>query len=162
MLSGCTHIIRRMGYKVTSELPPPICNLVFWKNGDIDTTCYRIIGVVKLKDSGFSTRCSEIDALEILRREGCRIAADVVNVIDEERSDISSSCYRVKAQLLQKICVEEVTDAEVIGGQYEYNVDSSSVAGRVSEDQSRTRIIRIVEYSILAFLASLLCINVLL
>ena len=161
--TGCTYVIRRKGYRLSPEKSSSECSLVFCKNAEITTDCDSIIGTVKLKDSGFSHHCSEADAVAILKNEGCAVGADVINVIDEERPDLSSTCYRVKAQLLKKKKCSDNTfsDEEVIGGRYEYAVDSVSIAKRVSDDKSRKKIIYLVEFGLLSALCTLVFLNVL-
>ncbi len=160
--TGCTHVVRRKGYRISTEKSSSECSLVFCKDAEITTDCDSIIGTVKLRDSGFSHHCSEADAVAILKNEGCAVGADVINIIDEERPDISSTCYRVKAQLLKKKKCSDRTfsDEEVVGGRYEYDVDSVSIAKRVNDDKSRRKIIHLVEFGLLSMLCTLVFLSV--
>ena len=56
------------------------------------------IGEIKLDDNGFSASCSEAHAIEILKKEACAIQADIINIVEEYRADLWSSCYRCKAE----------------------------------------------------------------
>ena len=56
------------------------------------------IGKVKLSDSGFSKHCSEEDAIAILKKEGCALNADFINILKESIPDSVSNCYRCSAE----------------------------------------------------------------
>jgi len=55
------------------------------------------VGQIKLGESGFSTKCKESDAIQILQREAATVGADLINIVEEKRPDAISSCYRCKA-----------------------------------------------------------------
>jgi len=58
----------------------------------------RKIGEIKLGETGFSTKCNEAHALEILKNEACALNADIVNISEETRPDSWSTCYRCRAE----------------------------------------------------------------
>lgn len=59
----------------------------------------RHLGEVRLGDTGFSTRCSELEARNILRQEACNVGANLVNITMEQRPNLMSTCYRCSASM---------------------------------------------------------------
>ena len=55
-----------------------------------------LLGSLNAYDNGFSTNCSEEDILNIIRREGCNLGADIASLHDIQRPDYWSTCYRAK------------------------------------------------------------------
>jgi hypothetical protein len=132
-LFGCTHAIKRTGYTMGSGGFDENCDVRFVKNMPSNSGRYTVVGEVKLRDTGFSVKCHEDDALAIIRREACRTGADVVNIVEERRADFLSSCYRADAQLLRS----SGAAGSVAGESYGYDVDTAQVASRVSRDKQR-------------------------
>ena len=141
LVIGCTHTISRSGYILDDAKISSNCEVQFEKNAPVDSSRDKIIGEVKLGDSGFSTSCGEDDALAILKKEACGAGANVVNIIEEKRSDIISSCYRVTALLIKTTGANK---QEEISGNYKHDVDEKSVDQRVSADHARNTAIIIV------------------
>jgi hypothetical protein len=133
LITGCTHIIRRDGYSL-NDTANTDCQVVFEKFTPVDTTADKVIGKIKVTDSGFSFACGEDDALEIFKKEACGAGANVVNIIEEKRPDFISSCYRAEALLILRT---SANDSGVTPTAHQHEVDSSSVAGRVREDHTR-------------------------
>ncbi len=95
LTTGCAHQIVRNGYSINKS-DYRNCRIEIKKNFT-DTDNFTQLGVIKLGDSGFSFSCSEEDAMKILQKEGCALNADLINIINEKRPDIWSSCYRCTA-----------------------------------------------------------------
>jgi hypothetical protein len=131
---GCTHIILRTGYSNDNTNRNSNCDVKFLRDAPVDTINGKLLGKVRVTDSGFSFACGEDDALEIFRKEACRVGANTVNIIDEKRPDILSSCYRATALL---ISIQNVAGSPEIQNAYSHSADSASVAKRVKEDHQR-------------------------
>jgi len=96
LLSSCSQRIVRSGYsKVNSEYSD--CDVIIKKQMDIPASLKKV-GEIKLGDSGFSTNCSEEQALGLLRKEACSLKANIINIVEESRPDLLSSCYRCRAE----------------------------------------------------------------
>lgn len=151
ILAGCSHSIRRYGYDMDKRtLPNDTCQISFLKNMRTDTTKFKIIGRIKLGDTGFSKKCHEDDALRILNREACILGADAVNLLDETRPNFWSTCYRVEAEFLKKtIDVNEIQEPQTVIGEvnaddYKYDTDTSAVITRVKSDKKRNVIMVLI------------------
>jgi hypothetical protein len=126
------------------------CSPEFFKGMLPDTSQFRILGRIKLGDSGFSVRCHEDDAIAILRREACSLGADAVTITEERRAHFWSSCYRARAVFLKRKQSATATadNSIVIGAMdeegYAYETDSSAVANRVQSDKKRNAILVLV------------------
>jgi len=131
---GCTHIVLRTGYPTENTNKSGNCDVKFLRDAPVDTINGKLLGKVRVTDSGFSFACGEDDALEIFRKEACRVGANTVNIIDEKRPDILSSCYRATALL---ISIQNVAGSPEIQNAYSHSADSTSVAKRVKEDHRR-------------------------
>jgi hypothetical protein len=96
---SCKHQISRIGYDIDNKSPLYAeCNITIKKFEIIPDSVATRIGKVKLSDSGFSKRCSEEDAVVILKKEGCALNADFINISKESRPDSVSNCYRCSAE----------------------------------------------------------------
>ena len=97
-LVNCKHQISRIGYTVDTKSSSYVnCDITIKKFEIItDSVAYKI-GTIKLSDSGFSKSCSEEDAMVILKKEGCALNADFINITKETEPDKESNCYRCRA-----------------------------------------------------------------
>jgi hypothetical protein len=96
LISGCSHRIVRTGYKVNKS-DYRNCDIAIRKNINISDIMQKV-GEIKLGETGFSVSCSEADAIQILKNEGCALHADIINITLEKRPDLISSCYRCTAE----------------------------------------------------------------
>lgn len=96
--SGCSYRVVRLGYKADKE-QGMACQPVITKQYFLPDTAARRLGEVRLRDSGFTTKCGEEQALAALRREACMAGANVVKIVREQRPNFGSYCYRCEAVL---------------------------------------------------------------
>jgi hypothetical protein len=96
IFSGCSHRIVRTGYQVNKS-DYRDCDIAIQKNMRISGSVQKV-GEIKLGETGFSVSCSEADAIQILKNEGCALHADIINITFEKRPDLMSSCYRCTAE----------------------------------------------------------------
>ena len=100
---GCSSTMTRYGYNLQS-LPinkDAQCTIPIKKNFPYKKDEVEILGSIRAGDSGFSVKCEEAYVLKQFQQEGCALGADLINIIDESRFDILSSCYRAKAEFLR-------------------------------------------------------------
>lgn len=111
-LSSCTHKIVRENYKVTKEMYNKVLNqnITFIYRDYAEDTSIKILGQVKLKESGFSTKCDETRAFEILKKEANAISANLVIIEEERLPNMASSCYRCTASL----CIADTNTIHVL------------------------------------------------
>lgn len=96
--SGCKHQISRFGYlDETKKSSQENCHIPIKKFEKVADSVARKIGTMRLSDTGFSSTCSEADAMVILHKEGCTLNADFVNITGERLPDKESNCYRCQA-----------------------------------------------------------------
>lgn len=132
LLSGCSHRIVRSSYsKVNSENSN--CVVIIKKQMDIPASLKKV-GELKLGDSGISISCSEKQALEVLRKEACSLNANIINIVEESRPDLLSSCYRCRVEFYIN------TDANTTY-QNDDQYKSANVDNRVSTDHIRNTFI---------------------
>ncbi len=97
-LSSCSHKVVRIGYlKTTSEQLG--CEVSVSK-GSVIPASAKVLGSIKLGDTGFSVSCSEQKAIQILKKEACSLGANVVLIKTELLPGFLSSCYRCEADFL--------------------------------------------------------------
>ena len=103
MVMGCSSTMTRYGYKLQSlsinkdtQCTIPIKNNFPYKKDEVE-----ILGSIRAGDSGFSVKCGEAYVLKQFQQEACALGADLINIIDESRFDILSTCYRAKAEFLR-------------------------------------------------------------
>ena len=133
-MSSCSHKINRIGYSEQPFNPSGICDVVIQKDEGVEIKQNKILGTIKLMDSGFSTACNELDAIEILKKEACSIGGNLVNITKESRPNFRSSCYQCTADIY-KIGKDSLnTKIQTIS-----NYDSHKTMERVEEDKKRNR-----------------------
>lgn len=98
-LVSCSHRIVRHGYQ-TDKSAYKSCDVIINKNIAVNDSLQKV-GEIVLGETGFSTSCSEAHAIEILTNEACAIDAHVINITEEKRPDLWSSCYRCTAEFYQ-------------------------------------------------------------
>ena len=147
LLTGCSYRIVRTGYeKVESVIPD--CNIVIKKQMFIPTSL-RKVGEIKIGESGFSIGCNEANALEILKQEGCSLNATLINITEEYRPDLWSSCYRCKAEFY-------INTDDQTAYQNDEQYSPQNVNKRVSKDQIRNTIVGIGAVAFGYFIGSLI------
>ncbi len=136
LLNSCSHKVNRIGY---SEKPLDLsttCDVVIQKNDSIIGKQYEKLGSIKLKDSGFSTSCNELDAIAILKKEACSIGGNLINIIEEKRPSFASSCYQCTADIY-RIHSDSLAVKVQESGEY----DSYETMDRVKQDKKRNQAI---------------------
>jgi hypothetical protein len=134
IFTQCNHSITRIGYGPKKTVAGN-CPIIITRNISNYDTLVKV-GEIKLGDSGFSVSCSEEQAIEILKKEGCSLNANIVLITDEKRSDLLSSCYRCEA-----IFYKLGNGNAVMNNDPTYK--SESIKERVKEDRSRNTVIAV-------------------
>jgi hypothetical protein len=127
LFTGCNYKIVRSGYK-TDKSQYKTCDVVISKNITVSEPAKKL-GEIELKDGGFTSNCSEAEAVRLLKNEGCAINANVIVITAERRADFGSSCYRCKAAFYQ------VEGTEMLRGDSTYS--HSNLKIRVNADKQR-------------------------
>lgn len=130
--TSCSHRIVRTGYQV-NKTDYSNCDIVIKKQMLVSDSVQKV-GEIRLGESGFSVACSEADAIEILKNEGCALKADIINITEETRSNLWSSCYRCKADFYSDSNPEFKAQNDEI-----YN--SEDIKNRVSKDRNKNTLI---------------------
>lgn len=95
---SCGSIGSRVGYKkVDSDTANYYCHVSFWRSIDFNDTAAVMLGSAKYRGKVFSSRCTELDALDQLQDEACSINANVVVIVSDKRPDFFHGCYRCTA-----------------------------------------------------------------
>lgn len=96
LFSSCSHSIMRSGYNGSDKVETK-CNVEITKDKSLIAANTKPLGSIRLGDTGFSTNCSEIEAMMILRNEACQANANLVVITDEKLPSLLSSCYICEA-----------------------------------------------------------------
>ena len=96
LFTNCNHRIVRINYNKTST-ENKHCDVPITNNLSLIGSSSQYIGSIKLKDSGFSSYCSEYEAIRVLKSEACIVDANIVIIREEHRPDRKSTCYRCVA-----------------------------------------------------------------
>lgn len=95
-LYGCGYKIERTNYEKKDTVID--CDVIIYRNAIFrENKDFQYIGSINLEEAGFSSNCSEEDAIAILKKEACSINANVINITDILLPGYSSSCYRCTA-----------------------------------------------------------------
>ena len=100
MSIGCSSTMTRYGYDLKSlAIKEGVqCVIPIKRNFSYKKEEVKILGSIKAGDSGFSVKCGEAYVLKQFQQEACALGADLVNIIDESRFDILSTCYRKRGR----------------------------------------------------------------
>jgi hypothetical protein len=100
-LVACAPSIKRAGYP-KAERRDANCPVAFARQGSsLDNDQKAVsLGIVEVKDGGFSMSCTEGDMLQLVRAEVCSQGGNAALILDEKQPDIWSTCYRVKAEIM--------------------------------------------------------------
>lgn len=103
MLMGCSSTMTRTGYSLKSlqTNKNAQCDIPIKKNFPHSRNEIEILGSIRAGDSGLSVKCGEAYVLKRFQQEACALGADLINITDESRFDILSTCYRAKAEFLR-------------------------------------------------------------
>lgn len=132
---NCAHRITRTGYQVKKS-DYKFCEVVIQRFTTISDTVAKKIGEIELDDSGVSTSCSEVDAINILKGEACALNADLIIIVWESRPGLGSTCYSCKAEFYK---FDTSTSIKGIENDQDYNQDK--LQQRVSDDRKRNTIV---------------------
>lgn len=59
------------------------------------------LGTIKIGDSGFTTRCSLSDVVELARLEARKVGGNALKIIEHTEPNLGSSCHRITAEILR-------------------------------------------------------------
>jgi hypothetical protein len=121
-VGGCAHKIIPRNYTTYKPSFTP-CNVVIKKHLK-DTTGLIKVGSIRLKDSGYSINCNEEDAVNILKKEACRLNADLVNIFRDKNPGFLYYCYDCHADFFRfkNKASDSVRFANVKGDSVRYKV----------------------------------------
>ena len=106
---GCAPSIKRSGYNDISVENNVECDVSIEKSSAAAEPKGYSIGLIKVRDTGFSINCGYDDVITILKNEACKQQANYVYIRKEKYpSFFGSSCYRVEAELY-KVTPENIT-----------------------------------------------------
>jgi hypothetical protein len=102
LATGCTPSVTRTGYAANASASSGHgCHVAVKRGSELGPTEVDALGEIDITDSGFSTSCDETVVIGLLRREACAAGADIANIVEEHRPDMSSTCYRARARFLR-------------------------------------------------------------
>lgn len=136
LFTNCGHRIVRTGYDI-DKAQYRECEVAIKKNIVISELQATKVGQIKLGESGFSFVCNEADAIEIMKHEACALNANLIVVIDENRSDLWSSCYRCTAEFYK---YQQNSTTRLVSDEA---YDQKNVKKRVKNDRLRNNAIRV-------------------
>jgi hypothetical protein len=82
---------------------PADCTVEFFDAHEEPRGRFRQIGHIYFHDTGFSLNCKRPQILRRLEEEACKAGADAVDIYRESYPNAWTTCYRVKAHLLERI-----------------------------------------------------------
>jgi len=100
-LGGCSPGVSRYGYTIKEDQKVEDCPMPFKLKFSITDT--KKLGNIEVYDHNLiSSNCDIFTVLSILKRDGCYLGADLINITEEKYPDyIWSVCYRVKADFIK-------------------------------------------------------------
>jgi len=99
LLSSCSHKISRVDYDKPAKNACTSCDVVIEIDNIPSNANSKLLGRLKLKDSGFSIACNESDARAILKAEACALQGNYVNIIEVKEPNFGSTCYQCTAEI---------------------------------------------------------------
>ncbi|HVJ94499.1 MAG TPA: hypothetical protein VM580_32150 [Labilithrix sp.] len=99
-IASCAPSVSRSGYEPKSP-DATGCWVAVKRAAVVEPDQVDVLGEIAIGDTGFSSDCDEKTVIALLRKEGCSAGAHIVNIVEERRQDVASTCYRVRARLLR-------------------------------------------------------------
>ena len=99
--AGCSPAVNRKGYVALNASDASSCRVAVKAGAAFGADEVEVLGQVEVGDTGFTTTCDEATMVSLLRAEGCSAGAQVVDLLEEKRPDMASTCYRARARLLR-------------------------------------------------------------
>ncbi|MBL8027498.1 MAG: hypothetical protein JNL74_13845 [Fibrobacteres bacterium] len=99
LFTNCSHSISRYGYEKKEGTVN--CNPILKYGKNLGNLPVFKVGGIRLSDTGFSLTCNKYDALAILQKEACSIGADIIIILEVDKPDFFSTCYRVEADFVK-------------------------------------------------------------
>lgn len=99
-LVGCASTINTT-YSVKYPPTPAGTPITVFGLNDEAPTNSKIIGTIKIGDSGFSVNCGWDQVIEKAKKESRKIGGNAIKIETIEEPDYYSTCYRIKASILK-------------------------------------------------------------
>ena len=102
VMSSCTGPVVQYRQDVSDYKPkaPGTPIDIYGQDDNIPRDC-KILGVVSIGDSGFSTNCDLPDVLAIAKEKAREAGGDAIQITSLRKPDIISTCYRITANILK-------------------------------------------------------------
>jgi hypothetical protein len=143
MIFQCSPKISRIGYPESNAAKNSNCEVLIKENAQIDEIIGLVIGTIKIGDTGFSSNCSEEDVIKILKEEACVLGAEIINIKEVERPDLSSTCFRCTADFIKLNESINLSDLKSSDNYSEEKIDK-----RVKEDSNTQLLLNIGGFAI--------------
>lgn len=100
-LTACAPSISSVKYNPQVIGKPRNCQVdIYFENQRIDRPV-KVVGEIKVDDTGFSANCDAQTVHNIIRIKACEAAADAIQLFNVRHPDAWSTCYRANAIFLQ-------------------------------------------------------------
>jgi hypothetical protein len=133
---GCATGLKRIGYQVGNSNAPGDCKIILREYYRPDSSEGRLVGKLNLYDNGFSTNCSEEDIINIIKKEGCGLNADIASLRNIKRPDHWSTCYRTDVEFYK---LNATVNKDTV--QKNEKFDEPKIVERVHKDNANQEII---------------------
>ena len=100
LLVGCSPKITTSINNNLSPLPYQQPILVLPSNEEIPEDAI-FIGSIKIGDSGFTTKCSYLEVIELAKLEARKAGGNIVKITEHKPPSMGSTCHRISASILK-------------------------------------------------------------
>jgi hypothetical protein len=102
VLACTTTAFERRGYDLEGKDQNSVsCGAAVKFRYDLARQEHASLGTIEAKEPGMGMHCNQDFVLSTFLREACALKADLVNIMDEAKPDIWSSCYRATAEYIR-------------------------------------------------------------
>lgn len=129
----------RSGYNGSKKVETN-CNVEITRDKSLVSENAKPVGSIKLGDTGFSTKCSELEAMRLLRNEACQANANLVIITEEKLPALMSSCYNCTAFFYQSNDLPELDSLN-------NNIEEPNLTENIQKPQKQNAAVQILAYA---------------
>lgn len=99
--SGCEPEVREVNYQTAGQTPG-MCSLDVYSEGLTVSERFKVLGEISVRDTGFTTNCSQDVVMSKIRKAACASGADAIQMFNVMHPSLAySTCFQANARFIK-------------------------------------------------------------